>query len=225
MPIQNAARYFDIVAYGLYRLSPEPDLYVFLESDSTDRTLEVLDRFHRPKEIIQLDFPNRPKYGYEIIAKVRQRLLERARELGPDYAIYLDSDVRVRSEDLIARLTSWGKEIVGASYLRRMPIPGHPEIPLVIQSFFPKENMLSSRDLRFYKERGPLLEVAVAGAGCLCLSRTVVDDSRLNWVPVIKGSEDESWCQKATDAGYKIYLDTTILLDHYIGVKKDKAWK
>jgi hypothetical protein len=41
--------------------------------------------------------------GFETIGLVRQFLLQRARQLNPDYALFLDADMVIKSRDLLRR--------------------------------------------------------------------------------------------------------------------------
>jgi len=63
----------------------------------------------------------------------------------------------------------------------------------------------------------PFTEAKVTSAGCLCLSRRVVQDKRVNFYPLrADASEDFGYCLWARDLGYKVYLDSTLELHHLI---------
>lgn len=58
-------------------------------------------------------------------------------------------------------------------------------------------------------------EVYTVGFECLCMSKTIIQDKRLNFHPVLPlCSEDFSYLIKAQRLGYKVYLDATCQLLH-----------
>jgi glycosyltransferase involved in cell wall biosynthesis len=222
------------VIRSLYGLAPQPDKFIFLENNSVDNTLLKLAKFERPKEIIRLWFredamdyvektwhPGEPIISarYDLIGICRQLLLQRARNLDPDYAIFLDSDIVVLSEDLISRLCKWeNADIVGAPYVRDFqqgrlvsalwanPHPT-PEYPFQLLS----RDMIPNR----------LTEVLAIGGGCMRLSREVIQEKALSFYPVQRPwlgvgplAEDFGYCLNAREFGFKICLDPTVKLAH-----------
>jgi hypothetical protein len=69
-------------------------------------------------------------------------------------------------------------------------------------------------------------EPYVTSAGCLCLSRKIIQDKRVNFYPIIQdnASEDFSYYIQARNNGYKIYLDGTNALGHGNPLKNSSAW-
>jgi len=106
---------------------------------------------------------------------------------------------------------------VGGTYLRDFP-EGR-----FIATLFWSPRGAEMNKLRNYRKYA-LEEVRGTSAGCLCLSRKVIQDKRLDFWPILPGfSEDFGYCKKARDLGYKIYLDGTVTLTHRIR-SKWKAW-
>jgi len=67
-----------------------------------------------------------------------------------------------------------------------------------------------------------LIEVDGAGTGCILIHRSVLEKMKTNWFRFqyteegsIKYSEDYSFSQKVKELGYKIYVDTNFICEHY----------
>jgi GT2 family glycosyltransferase len=219
IPIYNCGKTLPTLFSFLYKLDPQPDLYVFAENNSDDNTLLAACKFKRPHKIIRVWFRNDAaiigESRYEPIAHIRQLLLTFARRYDPDYAIFLDSDVYPRTKDLIDRLSLWGKDVVGGPYLRLFP----NGMFLASKWITPDGKAAMTRKINV-----PLAEPTVTSAGCLCLSRKIVQDKRINFYPISHegASEDFGYCLNARDYGYKIYLDGTLNLLHRIPRKMPK---
>lgn len=131
-PVKDAADCLDGYCKRLYRLTYPHNLVSlgFLESDSTDTTLQDLERSlpalraeFRRVEFWKQDFgyhipPGRPRWAPEIqlqrrriLAKSRNYLLFRALD-DETWVLWLDVDVVEYPPDLIERLLATGKEIV-----------------------------------------------------------------------------------------------------------------
>lgn len=217
----NQAKLLPTFFYYLYRLDPQPQVTVFAENNSSDDTLNLLTRFKRPKEIIRLWFRRNAvmttQNRYEVIAHVRQLLLTRARQLSPDFAVFLDSDVLPLDAALIEKLVRHKLDVVGGPYLRRFPWG------VYLATIWRDGNRLRSWSV----PQQPLDEVELTSAGCLCLSNRVIRDRRINFYPMYSqtASEDFGYCRQARKNGYKIWLDGTINLKHQTqAMQKPKPW-
>jgi GT2 family glycosyltransferase len=234
IPIYQMKTVFSKVSQFLYELNPQPRKYIFLENNSTDGTLSEVSKFEKPHEIIRLWFKDNPCFdgtfntAHEIIAIVRQTLLERARQLDVDFAIFLDADVAPLTTDMVESLTSWGDraDIVGGPYLR--PFPNE-----VLLDVFWKTSVPGDWAMRRTAKVAvqPLEDVAIVGGGCMCLTRRILEDRRLNFWPrnqkrIPEYSEDHAFCLDALDFGYKVALDTTVELSHgvYEDPNRQKPW-
>jgi GT2 family glycosyltransferase len=237
MPVYQAGRYLDQTLFKLRKMDPQPDQYIFAENNSTDRTLQILTKMREPKEIIRTwyraDALNTLETEYDLIGIERELLLARARQVDPDFAVFLDSDIMVHDIDLLDRLTYWKNtvDIVGGPYLR-----GYAE-GTYVGSLWPAPANLATPQKPFalYKKprKYPLDDsVAAIGGGCMCLSRRVLQDRRLRFYPVkrdypFKVSEDYGFCLDARAYGYRIGLEATVTLSHWLSpghVKEHKAW-
>lgn len=229
MPTHQSGVYLQRTLDCLYRLHPQPDMYLFSENNSTDNTLQILWSFARRKRIVRSRF--RKNYyeksdtRYDIIGAVRQQLLQLARTVDPEYAVFLDSDVWPQTRKLIPLLTRHGKDIVAGPIFRHYP-----------QGMF--LNCLWRGEQGKYRYRlmpethDPIEQVLAVGGGCMCLSRQVLQDTRVNFYPVKRPwlneecSEDYGYCLDASRFGYTCWLDTTIPLKHFSPMteRQRKPW-
>lgn len=214
IPLYNSAKTLPELFESLYKLDPQPDLYVFAENNSSDNTLKHVQNFKLPHKLIRIwlrkDAAMIHQSRYITIGQIRQLLLTYARNYDPDYAIFLDSDVIPQTTKLIENLTSWKKDILGGTYHRLFPhgiyIASRWQHPT-------KENATILRK----KITQPLEQPIATSGGCLCLSRKIIQDKRINFYPIMpKASEDFGYCLKALEHGYKTYLDGKTKLKHII---------
>jgi len=219
MPTHNSADYLQRTLDCLYRLHPQPYLYIFSENNSTDGTVGVIERFTRKKQIVRSRFRknhyDHSDTRYDVVGGVRQQLLQLSRELNPDYAVFLDSDVWPQTRKLIPQLTRHGKDIVAGPMYRYYP-----------QGMF-LNCLWHGRNGHKYQYRllpnslEGLEQVMAVGGGCMCLSRKIIQDHHVNFYPVKRPwlqeecSEDYGYCLDAARFGYECWLDTSIPLKHY----------
>ena len=119
----------------------------------------------------------------------------------PEWTFWIDSDMEV-PPDALMRLIAHGKDIVGATYVRRAPpydvmgrtLHGGP-----------------SEDIK-----GGLMEVAGLPLGCLLIRRKVFDDICKDGRPPFYFGQDDlgrdvgedyTFCKRARDAGYSVWVD------------------
>lgn len=221
IPVYNRGDILPTFFKFLYQLNPQPDLYVFAENNSSDDTLKKLQEFKLPHKIIRVWFRKDAAMlsinRYIPIAHIRQLLLTFARDYDSDYAIFLDSDVFPQTKELIKSLTSWNKDVVGGAYMRKFP----SGIGLASKWKDPNKGYMLRQ-----KAHLPLEEPEVTSAGCLCLSRKIIQDKRVNFYPVrIYASEDFGYCLQAREHGYQIFLDSITQLRHAFHANNTtKAW-
>lgn len=224
IPVYNCSKTLPTLFSFLYKLEPQPTLTVFAENNSKDDTLKTVYSFRRPHKVIRVwfkkDAVQTSESVYEPMAHIRQLLLTFARQYDPDYAFFIDSDVYPKSRDLLESMTLWNKDIVGGAYWRLFP-----------EGIFLASKWINPNNSHTYQLRRriatPLDEPAITSAGCLCLSRKIIQDSRVNFYPISRqmASEDFGYCLQARDFGYGIFLDGTVRLCHYIPKKMPiKPW-
>lgn len=143
------------------------------------------------------------------IAKVRNDMVRRAIDKTCTHVLFIDSDQVYHNTDLIERLLSHGKDIVGGKVHRRYP----PYEPILRR----EGQMVPYEEVK----AGGLVEVDTTGTGCLLINVDVFFDIDWPWFETIRDErmevtcgEDVSFCRKATKAGYKIYVDCDVDIDH-----------
>jgi len=158
---------------------------------------------------IRPDFP-----GY--IAAVRNNLVEYAIQAGCSHLLMMDTD-QIYPSDTIMKLIEHDLPIVGAKVHRRYP----PFDPIMYKwdreigrYFMLPEEIWKNESLP---------EVDVVGTGCILVDIKVFMDLEYPWfkhesVSLKSGQkavgEDVYFCRKAKEAGYQIFADTTIKIDH-----------
>jgi hypothetical protein len=133
-----------------------------------------------------------------IVAEARNRCVELAREHRADHLLFLDSDMvfpRTAMQQLLAR----GRDIVGATYPRRVP---------------PHAILGASLPGGRVEEDGALVEMRHLPTGCLMIRMSVFDAlSRPSFrFRVEEGAgaivgEDYDFCDRARAAGFSIWCD------------------
>lgn len=210
------------------RLNPQPDKYIFFENNSMDSTMDILEKWRSnyPTEIIRMWFrPDAVQIlgnAYGTIGLVRQTLLDRARKLNPDYVIFIDDDIFIADKDFISRIISWRKDIVGAPYLRR-----YPQGTFLASKWFNFSENQKEYPYQLKRHCSGFQEVFMTSGGAMCIHNKLLMDRRVNFLPIITSSdtsEDYGYCIKAKKLGYKVYLDCSLHLGHYLKATNYKAW-
>ena len=244
---QDSAKHLRDWQITVERLNPPPGKVIFCENDSEDETQNLIKSWAYPHEL--LSFKSKPEDLkddiYSVIAKNRQMLLERVREINPDFAIFLDDDVFPENLDIIEKLTTHNLDLVGGMYLRLFkddtpyiasqwgtdtPIAEMPQLPnLAVRVADARKRGVPF--LMFARCERKLYKVTITSAGCLCLSGKALKDKRLNFYPKgkVKGykalSEDFEFCLLARELGYEVYLDGDVRLLHLKpGIEKRRPW-
>jgi len=143
---------------------------------------------------------------------VRNNLVAQAFEADCTHLLQLDTDQKY-PRDLIPRLFSHGKKIVRAKVHRRYP----PFDPILLRAdaagryvHIPDEEWI----------HGGLVEVDATGVACCGLfDMEVFENIPAPWFETRKTKngvvgEDVRFCEKARDAGYRIYVDCDLQVGH-----------
>jgi hypothetical protein len=157
-----------------------------------------------------------------LVDRARNRLIEQMLDhpMEPTHLFFLDADI-VPASNTLVKLLAADKPIVSGLYRRRLP----PYEPMAL--------LRRGHALRPIPVRGPRLrKVNVVGAGCLLIRREVFEKIAPPWFTsewTDKGhlSEDFSFCRKARQRGFEIYVDTKIRPLHLepigVGTSRDGA--
>jgi GT2 family glycosyltransferase len=256
VPTYNGARNYELFSEWLYRLNPLPDYVIFVENNSNDGTQENIANFKLSHEVITMHFPDdigkyieSEKWEYTVIAQVRQKLFERAKELDPDYAIFIDDDT-LPPHDLIQKVIDAKKNILGGCYYRIFP----EGLFLATKFYHPLKEyrdkhsyLLTQREFiydvdkhsDYYKKKHlidiPFVEVPMTSGGCLALSRYVLQHPKMRFYPHpmrgdikaehLNASEDFGFCLRAIHYGIKVYLHVNIVCRHLFDLRPNpRAW-
>jgi hypothetical protein len=138
---------------------------------------------------------------------MRNSIVMRALEIDCSHLIFLDADM-VYPPDTITRLLAHDLDIVGALTFKRGPNFN----PLLFEGEPYKMKMMDSFP-------DGLVKVIATGTGCLLIKISVLEKINHPWFewdvhdgrPV---GEDINFCYKAVEAGYDIYVDTTLRTEH-----------
>jgi len=157
--------------------------------------------------------------AYTMIGIIRQYLLKRARQLNADYAIFIDDDVIVFYPHFIEQIIGRKKDIVHAPYLRSY-VAG--------VNLSAKWKRKGRKGVWYKSSCKGFQEAYVVSMGCTCLSRRIIQDRRVNFLPIIwngkKASEDFGYCIRARKFGYKSYVDCVLRVGHYLDTYFYKPW-
>jgi len=146
--------------------------------------------------------------GSSLIYDAREMAAEHMLKNGHDWLLFLDSDM-VPPADMIPRLLAHDKPIVSGIAFKRIP----PYSPC----FYPKLEY-DGKEVKLLPAEDwtqGLGEVEGVGMACTLIRREVFEKTPKPWffpMPVL--AEDLGFCLRAREAGFKIYVDTTLVCGH-----------
>jgi hypothetical protein len=150
--------------------------------------------------------------GLSLVYVAREDIVKNAIDNGFTHVFFLDSDMNPPS-NIINKLVEQDKDIISGMAFKRV-FPFEP-------CFYDKiEETSEGKCLRIYRdwEKDSLIEVVGVGMAC-CLIKIEVFKKLYETIDKIyfprdETGEDIGFCQLATRAGYKIYVDTSIDVGH-----------
>lgn len=154
----------------------------------------------------------RPSFHGPIDA-VRNDLVAQALQMNVTHLLFMDTDQTYPS-DTISKLLSHDVDVCGCLISRRYP----PFDPIVMRMDKEVNKLYRIDDEEI--EREELTQVDATGTGCVLFKAEVFKKIPKPWFefkvndagePV---GEDINFCYKLGDAGYKIYVDTSIKVGH-----------
>lgn len=163
---------------------------------------------------IQMD---RPDFKYipaknGPINELRNYIVDKALQLGCSHLLMMDVDQQY-PQDTITKLLSHNLPVVHAMVHRRYP----PFDSLIF------EGTLNNYSVKTDFEYGDLVKADACGTGCVLYQTKVFTDIKAPWFEFVanpdkeKGGvvgEDIWFCEKLKDAGYSIYVDTSLDIVH-----------
>ena len=129
------------------------------------------------------------------------------KESSGEYIFFLDSDI-LAPKNAIVKLLEHNVDIVSGLYFGR----SYPYNPIIYKKI---DNEPSYVPVLDYKDG--LVEVDGVGLGCCLIKRKVFESISEPWfdLPALtEVTEDFYFCNKAKEAGFRIYVDTTIKCGH-----------
>ncbi|AJF59528.1 MAG: hypothetical protein QT03_C0001G0013 [archaeon GW2011_AR10] len=142
--------------------------------------------------------------------KLRKKLLGE----GYDYFFSLEQDV-VAPANAIEKLLSDDKKIVSAVYLNLMQ---DKRVNVVAYRFDSEEHkrkgLISPLGLLNILP-SQVMEVAATGVGAMLIHRSVLEKISFRYEPKEKAYDDIYFARDARNAGYKIFLDSSLFCQHY----------
>lgn len=147
------------------------------------------------------------------IDEMRNSIVARAKGIGCSHLLFLDTDMAF-PQNTLKKLLTHDVDIVGGLCFKRWP-------PFSPTMFVGEDYNLTVLD--DYEEG--LIEVSATGTACLLIKMEVFDfieKPYFSFYPVPKGyrnegkpvGEDVGFCYRAREAGFKVYVDTTIKTEH-----------
>ena len=152
----------------------------------------------------------------ESVARAQEYGRRYAIKNGYDYVFSLESDI-MPPQDIIQELLKDAKDIVGALYLIGK---ADYKVPCVtVQEKNPISGLHGTRVLRpeefnKYYNNG-LQQVAHCGLGCTLIKTTVLEQIVFHYFPDLRGYSDIYFANDVNALGYRIFLDTHILVPHH----------
>lgn len=174
------------------------------------------------KSLLELDIEQGTRISFSMSSLVydaRNALAEQACSGGYDRILWLDSDMTFDS-DLFRRLSARIDEgydfVTGLYFSRKMPI--EPVIYKNVNLLWIDEKMKPTAIAYDDYPQNSLFEIRGCGfGGCMTTTKLIediIDKFGYVFSPILGFGEDLSFCQRATQAGYKIYCDSSIKLGH-----------
>lgn len=176
--------------------------YIEMQTFKSLWDLEVPDGY-------ELDFTY--SFGYNI-AQVRNLIASWIQQGTYDYLFSVDSDI-VLPKDTLTKMIAHDKDIISGVYIQRKP---NVEIPEIYRW---KGNHLTNVALHELKPSG-LQKIDACGFGCVLIKAEVIQTmSYPHFVYEMDHktpapSEDVYFCMKATEQGFTLYADSTIVCGH-----------
>lgn len=154
--------------------------------------------------------------------RARNALVTGALQVNADYLLMLDDDMIIdpfrttgpnSAYDFLKKLLAHGKDIVGALYYQRMG--GYLPVAMT------KSGDRGYRFLRPDEITGGLQRVDVTGGGAMLVNMLVFDKIGQPWfAPEHEFGTDVQLCRKAAEAGFNVWLDSSIEMGH---VKEERV--
>lgn len=143
-----------------------------------------------------------------LVYEARNKLAKKAIELETDYTMWFDSDM-VFEPDTMIRLLEHNKPFISGAYFRRSP-------PYSLVAF--EEVDAENRKWKDLALPSEVTKCGGVGFGCVLVKTEVLFNVAAkygNWFePMNNFGEDLSFCYRARQCGYDLYIDPSITCGH-----------
>lgn len=152
--------------------------------------------------------------GRVLTPLARERLAEWAEETDMDYMFFIDDDM-ICPMDMFERLFKHNVDIVAPLAFMRMP-PYYPVMYRVDEGYDGMQKMeyYTTHPVKNYpKEK--LVECDAVGFGSALIKTHLLKKMEKPWfMSTTRSGEDLWFCYKAKQAGFRVFMDTSIKLGH-----------
>jgi len=187
--------------------------YDHLIVDNTDDDGTYASKLEKDFWTIKTERGNNSREALARSQEVARRI---AVEKGYDYFLSLESDILV-TPTIIQDLIGNAKEYVGALYFigdkdNRIPcitVPQKHEKTGLIGS-----RLIDKSETSKYYRKG-LFNVNNCGLGCTLVRREVFEKIQFTYYPNLRTHSDAFFANDAWNAGFRVYVDTDIVLEHH----------
>lgn len=143
-----------------------------------------------------------------LVYEARNKLAKKAIELETDYTMWLDSDM-VFEPDTMLRLLEHNKPFISGAYFRRSP-------PYSLVAF--EEVDAENRKWKDLALPSEVTKCGGVGFGCVLVKTEVLFNVAAKYgtwfEPMNNFGEDLSFCYRARQCGYDLYIDPSITCGH-----------
>jgi len=165
---------------------------------------------NKPSEYTLLvpQFPHGPWTGS--IADARNSLVEQAMQEGASHLLMMDTD-QIYPTDTLEKLLAHNVDVCGVRVHSRWP----PFAPVFYRGSLGAYQYVEDEEMY----SGNLVEIDATGTGCLLINMAIFDKLDPPWFQfsMIRGrpvGEDIYFCHIVREAGFRIYVDTSIEVGH-----------
>jgi len=208
---------------NLYFGKRRKDFKLGIGVPNTEKTMNpyFFDSFVVMDKPIDFTYMRPPYVGYVGIDTARNSLVTQALENGCSHILMMDTD-QMYPHDTITKMLRHNLPVVGAIVHRRYP----PFDPIMLRgaigSFVkvPDEECFS----------GELVKVDATGCGCVLYDMEVFMKTKPPWFEIYQlesdkdVGEDIGFCGKLSEAGFDIYVDTSIEIVHTANIGVNRSF-
>lgn len=162
------------------------------------------------------------------IDDVRNDIVEQALRNGCTHLLMMDTDQTYPPDTIVKLMNNCDKDVVGGMVCKRYPNFD----PILMRGSIGKYRYVSSEEI---DDSDGLIEVDATGTGCIMFKTDIFFKLEKPWFEMTTTKEgkpvgeDICFCSKLRNAGYKIYVDTTLRVGHLSTVEITydfyKFWK